>query len=205
MSTPEDVAKNLPALRQAFESFKGLLHEGSMNAAASKIFGNAVLWGEELKEIYAAEDREALAARDPLTRFFVCRFRGMPVPADLSDAPPEAVFLMAFTSFPYLDVLLDEMTLGEHVGFDEDGNWIMRRLLAGEDDGSLLRAEKAPIGWHFDLMPIYHAKAAALLAFLEQEFAGDFDAFLWRYIADHDLAFDTEQAWAPLSSSQAAE
>ncbi|MGE5545380.1 MAG: hypothetical protein ACM33T_00665 [Solirubrobacterales bacterium] len=204
MALAEDIARSMPSIRAAFEGFKEMMRDGRMKAAEAALFGNARLWGEELKEIYAAEGREDLGRRDPLTRFFVCRYRGMPEPADLADAPPEAAFLIAFTAFPYLDALVDEMGVGEHVGFDEDGNWIVRRVLAGEDDGSLFKAAKAPMGWRFDLMPVYHAKAAALAAFIDNEFAGDFDAFLWRYVADHDLAFDLDQAWRPLAVATGA-
>ncbi|HSV29779.1 MAG TPA: hypothetical protein VLL76_09465, partial [Candidatus Omnitrophota bacterium] len=156
-------------------------------------------FGEELKEIYADADRDRLAQRDPLTRFFVCRFRGMPKPADIAAAPPEAAFLMAFTAFPYLDALMDEMSVGDHVGFDEDGNWIVRRMIAGED-GGMVKAAKGPVGWKFDLMPVYAAKASALADFIGVQYGGDFDAFLWRYVADHDLAFDLDQAWRPLAA-----
>lgn len=200
MALDEEVVRSMPALRSAFESLKENLLEGRMNAAAATLFGNAVLWGEEIKDIYAGDGKDSLAERDPLTRFFVCRFRGMPTPADIADAPPEAAFLMAFGAFPYLDALLDEMSIGEHVGFDEDGNWLVRRVIAGEDDGTMVRAAKTATGWKFDLMPVYHAKAVALAAFIDNQFAGDFDAFLWRYVADHDLAFDVEQAWRPLAA-----
>lgn len=200
MTVNEEVARSMPAIRSAFESFKETLRDGRMNAAAATLFGNAVLWGEEVKDIYAGDGKDALAGRDPLTRFFVCRFRGMPEPARIADAPPEAAFLMAFTAFPYLDALLDEMTVGEHVGFDEDGNWLVRRVIAGEDDGTMMRVLKGPVGWKFDLMPVYHAKAVALATFIDNEFGGDFDAFLWRYVADHDLAFDVDQAWRPLAA-----
>ena len=47
-------------------------------------------------------------------------------------------------------------------------------------------------------MPVYASKAQALEAFIGAEYGGDFDAFLWRYVADHDLMFDMDQAWRPL-------
>lgn len=195
----DQIAKAMPAIRSAFETFKEHLRQGRMNAATESLFGTCILWGENLRGIYAGEDKEHLDRRDPLTRFFVTRLRGMPSPAEIADAPPEAAFLMAFTAFPYLDALVEEMTIGEHVGFDEDGNWIVGRVVADEDDGTVIKAARAERGWRFDLMPVYQAKAAALDAFLAAEFDGDFDAFLWRYVADHDLVFDLDQAWQPIA------
>ena len=46
---------------------------------------------------------------------------------------------------------------------------------------------------------VYVSKAQALEAFIAGEHGGDFGAFLWRYVADHDLMFDMDQAWRPLS------
>lgn len=199
----DEIAKAMPAIRSAFETLKEHLREGRMHLATQALFGTCVAWGEELQQVYAGEGREHLSRRDPLTRFFVTRLRGMPEPAQIADAPPEATFLMAFTAFPYLDALVEEMTIGEHVGFDEDGNWIVGRVVADEADGQV-KATKGPRGWAFDLMGVYQAKAAALDAFLAAEFAADFDAFLWRYIADHDLMFDIEQAWRPLGEASDA-
>lgn len=193
-----EVARGMPSVRTAFEGLKDNLREGRMAQAGGALFGSCVDWGEELRALYYGEDREALAERDPLTRFFVTRFRGMPVPADIADAPGHAAFLMAFTAFPYLDALVEELTIGEHAGFDEDGNWLVRRVLAGEDQGSTLRVQRAGMSWRFDLMPLYQAKAAALDAFVGQQYGGDFAAFLWSYVADHDLAFDMDQAWRPV-------
>lgn len=199
MSLQEEIARSMPAIRSAFDGVKTMLQDGRMNAAASSLCGNALLWGEELKDIYANDDRDHLARRDPLTRFFVCRFRGMPKPAEITGAPPEAAFLMAFNAFPYLDALVDEMTIGDHVGFDEDGFWLVKRLVAGED-GGMVKVCRGPVGWKFDLMSVYSAKAAALADFIAAEYAGDFDAFLWRYVAEHDLAFDVDQAWRPIAA-----
>lgn len=195
----DEIAKAMPALRSAFEALKVNLREGRMELAARTLSGACILWGEELREIYAHEDKDRLSRRDPLTRFFVTRLRGMPNPVGIADAPAEAAFLMAFTAFPYLDALMEEMTIGEHAGFDEDGNWLVRRVIADEDDGTVVRVGRSERGWRFDLMAVYLAKAQALDAFLTAEFAGDFDAFLWRYIADHDLAFDLDQAWRPIA------
>lgn len=199
----DDIARTMPAIRSAFEGLKEALREGRMHVATAQLFGTCLAWGEELRGIYAGEDKARLARRDPLTRFFVTRLRGMPEPGDIAAAPGGAAFLMAFTAFPYLDALIEEMTIGEHAGFDEDGNWIVRRVVADLDDGTVIRAAKGQRGWQFDLMPVYQAKAQALDDFLAAEFAGDFDAFLWRYVADHDLVFDVEQAWRPLGGHDA--
>ncbi|OAN58021.1 hypothetical protein [Magnetospirillum moscoviense] len=195
----DEVARIMPGIRQGFETLKEHMAGGRMHAAERLLFGGCLQWGAELARIYAADDRAALSARDPLTRFFVIRLRGMPEPASLADAPPAGLFLMAFTAFPYLDALLDESAIGEHHGLDEDGNRLVRRVVAGEDDGTTLRASRRGPDWCFDLMPVYQAKAAAMEAFIEAEFQGDFSAFLWRYVADHDLMFDMDQAWRPLA------
>ncbi|MBC7905846.1 MAG: hypothetical protein H7Y60_03750 [Rhodospirillaceae bacterium] len=195
----EEIARGMPSLRTAFETLKDNLREGRMAQAGNALFGTCLQWGDDLSGIYADEGREALSERDPVTRFFVTRFRGMPVAADITDAPNHATFLMAFTAFPYLDALVEELTIGEHAGVDEDGNWLVRRVLAGEDEGAFLRARRSGPGWQFDLMPVYSAKAEALTHFVDNQYGSDFDAFLWRYVADHDLVFDMDQAWRPLT------
>lgn len=200
----DDVARTMPAIRAAFERLKEQVREGRLPEAGAQLFGACVDWGRELLVIYQRDGREALGRRDPLTRFFVTRFRGMPEPGDLGGAPDTAAFLLAFTAFSYLDGLFEETGIGEHVGFDEDGHWIVRRVVAELDDGTSLRATQAGRAWAFDLMPIYTAKAQALEHFITERFGGDFDAFLWRYVADHDLAFDLEQAWRPLQQSNEA-
>lgn len=199
MTEREEVARGMPSLRTAFEALKDNMREGRMAQAGHALFGKCLQWGDELLGIYADEGREALSERDVLTRFFVTRFRGMPVAADIAGAPNHATFLMAFTAFPYLDALVEELTIGEHAGVDEDGNWLVRRVLAGEDEGAFLSARRAGMGWQFDLMPVYAAKAAALADYVDNQCGGDFDAFLWRYVADHDLVFDKDQAWRPLT------
>jgi hypothetical protein len=196
----EEIARTMPGIRQGFESLKDALREGRMNMACRQLFGGCITWGAELQQIYHRDGRVQLASRDPLTRFFVTRLRGMPEPAAIADAPPAAVFLMAFTAFPYLDALMDESSIGEHHGFDEAGNRVVRRVVSGEDDGTTLRATRDGAEWSFDLLPLYQAKAAAMDAFIAGDFQGDFDAFLWRYVADHDLAFDLDQAWRPLQA-----
>ena len=194
----DKIAHAMPAIRQEFETLKQDLREGRMHSATSALFGSCLLWGEELRVIYSHEGREALSARDPLTRFFVTRYRGMPEPAEIDDAPAAARFLMAFTAFPYLDALMDELVIGDHMGFDENGNWLVSRVVAGVCDGARLKVDKGGKGWRFDLMAIYQAKSQAMDSFIGERFGGDFDAFLWRYIADHDLMFDMDRAWRPM-------
>lgn len=193
----DKIAQAMPSVRQEFEALKEMLREGRMNAATSALFGAAIAWGGQLRTIYAKDDRAALMAGDALTRFFVTRYRGMPEPPHLDDAPPAAWFLMAFTAFPYLDALMDETVIGEHVGFDEDGNWLVGRVLAGDYDGARLKVDKGPKGWRFDLLALYQDKAIALQNYIETSHGGDFDAFLWRYVADHDLVFDMDRAFRP--------
>lgn len=196
-----EIARAMPSVRTAFEAWKDNVREGRMAQAGAALFGACLEWGDTVRGIYLDEGREALSARDPLTRFFVTRFRGMPVPADIAAAPSHAVFLMAFTAFPYLDALVEELSVGEFDAPAEDGAFTVRRVLAGEDegDGAVLPVRKASLGWGFDLMPVYRAKAAALDAFIAARHGGDFNAFLWAYVADHDLMFDMEQAWRPVT------
>ncbi len=196
----EEIARGMPSVRTAFETWKENLREGRMAQAGAALFGECLSWGEQLGSIYAGEGRDNLAARDPLTQFFVTRFRGMPVSADIAGAPSHATFLMAFTAFPYLDALVEELTIGEHAGMDEEGNWLVRRVLAGEDEGGTLRVRRAGLGWQFDMQPVYEAKAQALAAYVDAQCGGDFQAFLWAYVADHDLMFDMDQAWRPLTA-----
>lgn len=197
----DDIARAMPAVRSAFEAWKDLVREGRMAQAGAALFGECLLWGEQVRAIYLDDDREALSARDPLTRFFVTRFRGMPEPADIAGAPAHALFLMAFTAFPYLDALVEELSVGEFAAPLADGAFAVRRVLAGEDegDGAVLPVRKQALGWGFDLMPVYRAKAAALDRFIAGCHDGKFDDFLWAYVADHDLAFDLDQAWRPVA------
>lgn len=196
-----EITRAMPSVRTAFEAWKDNVREGRMAQAGAALFGACLDWGDTVRGIYLEEGREALSARDPLTRFFVTRFRGMPVPADIAAAPGHAAFLMAFTAFPYLDALVEELSVGEFDAPAEDDAFTVRRVLAGEDegDGAVLPVRKAALGWAFDLMPIYRAKAAALEQFIDGNYNGDFDAFLWAYVADHDLMFDMDQAWRPVT------
>lgn len=197
----DEIARSMPSVRAAFEAWKENVREGRMAQAGAALFGECLAWGDSVRGIYAEEGREALSARDMLTRFFVTRFRGMPAPADIADAPGHAVFLMAFTAFPYLDALVEELTVGEFDAAHSDGSFTVRRVLAGEDegDGAVLPVRKAALGWQFDLMPVYRAKALALESYVASRHGGDFDDFLWAYVADHDLVFETDQAWRPLT------
>lgn len=197
----QEIARAMPSVRSAFEAWKDNVREGRMAQAGAALFGACLTWGDQVRDMYLDEDREALSRRDPLTRFFITRFRGMPEPAEIGDAPGHAIFLMAFTAFPYLDALVEELSVGEFHASADDGSFTVRRVLAGEDEGdaSLLPVRKAALGWSFDLMPVYAAKAAALDQFIASCHGGDFDDFLWRYVADHDLMFDVEQAWRPVT------
>lgn len=197
----QEIARAMPSVRSAFEAWKENVREGRMAQAGAALFGECLEWGEQVRAIYVGEGRDALAARDPLTRFFVTRFRGMPEPADIAGAPGHALFLMAFTAFPYLDALVDELSVGEFHAASADGAFAVRRVLAGEDEGedALLPVRKAQMGWGFDLMPVYRAKAQALEQYIGAAHGGSFDDFLWAYVADHDLAFDREQAWRPVT------
>lgn len=197
----DDIARSMPSVRSAFEAWKDNVRDGRMAQAGAALFGECLDWGDSLRAIYADDDRAALSARDPLTRFFVTRFRGMPTPADIAAAPGHAVFLMAFTAFPYLDALVDELSVGEFGAVTADGGFTVRRVLAGEDEGAgaVLPVRKASLGWGFDLMPVYRAKAEALDMFIATRHGGDFDDFLWAYVADHDLMFAMDQAWRPLT------
>lgn len=197
----QEIARAMPSVRAAFEAWKDTIREGRMAQAGAALFGECLDWGEQVRAIYLGEGRDALAARDPLTRFFVTRFRGMPEPADIAGAPGHALFLMAFTAFPYLDALVDELSVGEFNAAAEDGAFTVRRVLAGEDEGddALLPVRKAALGWGFDLMPVYRSKARALEQYIAGAHGGNFDDFLWAYVADHDLAFDLDQAWRPVT------
>ena len=194
----DKIAHAMPVIRLEFEALKDSLREGRLAAATSALFGSCLNWGEELRRILAQEGRAALSARDPLTRFFVTRTRGASEPAEIGQIPAAVRFLMAFTAFPYLDALMDEMSIGDHLGVDEDGNWLVGRVVAGLCDGSRIKVDKGLGGWRFDLMAIYQAKSQALETFIGERFDNDFDAFLWRYVAEHDLAFDMDRAWRPL-------
>lgn len=191
-----------PVLREAFEQVKADFRDDRLPAVSGRLAGEAVAWGAGLLALYRREGRNELAGRDALTRFWVLRFRGMPTPADLTGAPAAAGFVMAFTAFPYLDAMMEMWSLGHHRGIDEQGRHRMAFLTDGLDQGRELLAERGPTGgWCFDLMPLYRDKALALEAFVGNRYGGDFDAFIRHYVAEHDLAFDMDQAWRPLESA----
>jgi hypothetical protein len=194
------IPNTIDAVRAAFESIKADFREERLPVVASRMGGDALLWGEHLLALYRSEGRDELAGRDPLTRFWVLRFRGMPEPADLTGAPPGAAFVLAFTSFPYLDALMEVWSLGEVVGGSED-HLELQYLTDGVDQGGTVVAERRDGRWGFDLMPLYMEKAEALERFITGHFDGDFERFVRQYAADHDLAFDIEQAWRPLEGA----
>jgi hypothetical protein len=198
MALQDDVARVLPDLRLAFDGLKHSLRDGPPSAAAVRLCCDAVVWGEELQYIYAREGRSGLQQRDVLTRLFILRARGGEPRADLDRLSAEQVFLLALRMFSPLDAMIDGQEMGDLVGFDEDGNWMMRRIVDGERDGTMMRAARADGGWRFDLLPFYRSKARALKQFIGRDYGGDFDLFLERYHADRDQAFDLERAWRPV-------
>ncbi|MBI2240686.1 MAG: hypothetical protein HYU59_07775 [Magnetospirillum gryphiswaldense] len=194
----ERIALAMPMVRLEFEALKDALREGRFTAATSALFGSCLNWDQQLLRIIAQDDKAALSARDPLTRFFVTRTRGAPEEMDFSTLPAGSAFLMALTAFSVLDVLMDELSIGDHLGLDEEGNWQLATVLAGQSDGSRISVDSKGSGrCRFDLMVVYRNKAQALERFIAEEFDHDFDRFLWRYVADHDLDFDMDQAWRP--------
>ncbi len=200
-----EMAAQLAAIRSDFERLMGTLEEGGLARAAQSLTGFCLVWGEELKAIYALEEADKLADRDPLTRFFILRFRGMAEPPDFSDAPPQVPFLLALRAFPYLDVMDAQASLGDLAEPDEEGRARLHRLVAGEPDGEPVTVMPGNPGWMFDLMPVYVSKAEAMHAFISEQFQGDFDAFFNRYLADHDLAFDMTKARLPFGPNVTTE
>ncbi|WP_291717087.1 hypothetical protein [Magnetospirillum sp. 64-120] len=193
----ERIALAMPMVRLEFEALKDALREGRFTAATSALFGSCLNWDQQLRHFLAEDDKATLSARDPLTRFFVTRTRGAPEEMDFTALPVGSAFLMALSAFSVLDVLMDELSLGDHLGLDEEGNWQLATVLAGQNDGSRISVDKGSGRCRFDLMVVYRNKAQALERFIAEEFDDDFDRFLWRYVADHDLDFDMEQAWRP--------
>ncbi|OAN52880.1 hypothetical protein A6A04_15375 [Paramagnetospirillum marisnigri] len=183
----------------AFDSLKSDFRDGRFHAVAGRIGGEAAKWGERLLALYRSGGREELEALDPMARFFVIRYRGTPEPADLSGASGAAVFVMAFSAFPYLDLMMDSWELaGELDGEGEALRFTCR--FDGEDQGSVVTALRSGAGWSFDLMDLYRAKAATFEAFMTGEY-GDFDCFVDHYVAEHDMDFDLDRAWRPLSAA----
>ncbi|WP_096703009.1 hypothetical protein [Magnetospirillum sp. 15-1] len=186
------------AVHAAFASLKADFRDERFPVIAGRLAGEALTWGERLLVLFAHADRDALEAVDALSRFWVVRYRGMPEPADLGGAGPGPAFILGFTAFPYLDVMMEAWELGEVAEEHGPDRLSFHCLFDGEDQGTLVTAERGPGGWRFDLMGLYREKAKTLENFIELEF-GTFDAFLDHYVAEHDLSFDMDQAWRPLA------
>ncbi len=188
------------AVRAAFENLKADFMDARFPLIAGRVAGGSLAWGETLLGLYQAGGRAELDGIDALARFWILRYRGMPVPADMTGAPPGAAFVLAFTAFPYLDVMIEAWELGGLVGEGEDSDRPRLHLLFdGNDEGEVVTAERSGGSWRFDLMPLYRGKARALQTFIDARFGGDFDAFVEHYVAEHDLEFDFKQAWTPLN------
>jgi len=186
------------AVHAAFASLKADFRDERFPVIAGRLAGEALAWGERLLVLFAHADRDALEAVDALSRFWVVRYRGMPEPADLGGAGPGPAFVLGFTAFPYLDVMMEAWELGEVAEEHGPDRLSFHCLFDGEDQGTLVTAERGQGGWRFDLMGLYREKAKTLENFIELEF-GAFDAFLDHYVAEHDLSFDMDQAWRPLA------
>lgn len=191
----------LNAAKAAFDSLKADFRDGRFLVVAGRLAGESVVWGESLLVLFRTGDRAALEAADTLARFWVLRYRGMPVPADLTGAPAGVGFVLAFTAFPYLDVMMDVWNLGDLAEAAGADHLRIRCLFDGVDEGSVVTAERVGGGWRFDLMPLYRDKVRALDAFIASQFGGSFDSFVRHYVAEHDLDFDFVQAWRPLSGA----
>ena len=189
------------AVKAAFDSLKADFRDARFPVVAGRLAGESLVWGERLLALFRSADRAALAGMDSLARFWVLRYRGMPVPADLTGAPAGVGFVLAFTAFPYLDVMMEVWDLGEAAEGGEGDRLRFHCLFDGVDEGSIVTAERAGGGWRFDLMPLYRDKVRALDAFIASQFGGDFEVFVRHYVAEHDLDFDFDQAWRPLSGA----
>ncbi len=188
---------SLNAVKAAFDSLKSDFRDGRFPMIGGRLSGEAVAWGERLLGLYRTAGRDELDRLDPMARFWVLRFRGMPEPADLTGADGGAGFVMAFTAFSYLDLMMDSWELGEVV--EGEGDCLrIRCLFEGADEGSVVTAERSKLGWTFDLKALYDAKARVFGNFITAEY-GDFDSFVLYYVAEHDLDFDFEQAWRPFA------
>ncbi|MDO8606434.1 MAG: hypothetical protein Q7R40_07865 [Phaeospirillum sp.] len=192
---------SLGAVQAAFDSLKADFREARFPVVAGRLAGEALVWGDSLLDLFRNADRGGLEEVDSLARFWVLRYRGMPVSADLAGAPAGVGFVLAFTAFPYLDVMMELWELGELAETAEPDRLRVRCLFDGLDEGAIVTAERAGGGWRFDLMPLYRDKVRALDAFVATRFDGDFDAFIHFYVAEHDLDFDFDQAWRPLSGA----
>ena len=189
------------AVKAAFESLKADFRDARFPVVAGRLYGESVTWGKHLLDLFQRAGRAELEAVDVLARFWVLRYRGMLVAADMTGAPDAAGFVLAFTAFPYLDVMMENWELGELAEPAQPDCLRLHCLFDGQDQGSVVSAERAGGGWRFDLMPLYRDKAGALEAFITAQFGGDFNAFLRHYVAEHDLDFNFEQAWQPLGGA----
>ena len=189
------------AIHAAFESLKADFRDDRFPVIAGRLCGESLVWGGRLLDLYRAADRDGLGQCDVLSRFWVLRYRGMPVPADLTGADAGAGFVLAFTAFPYLDVMMEAWGLGEVVAQQGSDRFTLRCLFDGNDEGAEVVAERAGASWRFDLMGLYRDKAKALAAFIGSSFDGDFEAFVVHYVAEHDLDFNFDQAWRPLTAA----
>jgi hypothetical protein len=188
---------SVSAAKAAFETLRGDFLSGNFPLIAGRMAGRALDWGADLLDHFRSTERAELMALDGLSRFWVVRYRGMAEPADLTGATPGAGFVLAFTAFPYLDVMMEVWSLGAVVE-ESDSQVTFGVLFDGEDQGSRVTAYKAGAGWQFDLMDLYGDKARAFDAFLDAQYDGDFDAFLDAYVAEHDLDFNVARAWKKL-------
>lgn len=191
----------LSAVKAAFDALKADFRDARFPVVAGRLTGESLAWGERLLALYRNAGRSELEELDPLARFWVLRYRGMPVPADLAGATAGAGFVLAFTAFPYLDMMMEEWELGGVAGEAESERLRVHCLFSGVDEGVVMTAERGAGGWRFDLMPFYHHKARVFGTFIAAEFGGDLGGFVGHYVAEHDLDFDMEQAWRPLAEA----
>ncbi|MBV5324600.1 MAG: hypothetical protein J0626_04655 [Rhodospirillaceae bacterium] len=189
------------AAKAAFDSLKADFRDARFPVIAGRLAGESLSWGKSLLDLFRMANRAELEAVDSLARFWVLRYRGMLVAADMTGAPDAAGFVLAFTAFPYLDVMMENWELGGVAEPEQPDCLRLHCLFDGVDEGSVLTAERAGGGWRFDLMPLYRDKVRALDAFIAAQFQGDFVAFMEHYIAEHDLDFNFEQAWRPLNGA----
>ncbi|RAU22423.1 hypothetical protein CU669_06855 [Paramagnetospirillum kuznetsovii] len=187
---------SLNAAKAAFDSLKSDFRDGRFPMIGARLCGEAVEWGQRLLDLYRTAGRDELEKVDAMARFWVLRYRGMPESADLTGADGAAGFVMAFTAFPYLDLMMEAWELGEPVEEGAD-RLRLRALFDGKDEGDVVTAVRSALGWSFDLMGLYRAKARTFENFINVEY-GDFDSFVDYYVAEHDLDFNFEQAWRPL-------
>ena len=192
---------SVDAVRAAFDSLKGDFREARFPVVAGRLAGECLTWGQSLLDLFRLGGRAELEAVDVIARFWVLRYRGMLEAADLTGAPAGAGFVLAFTAFPYLDVMMEAWALGEVSAQSSTDRLTLHCLFDGIDEGAEVVAERAGASWRFDLMGLYRDKAKALATFIGSSYDGDFDVFVRHYVAEHDLDFDLDQAWRPLTAA----